>query len=911
MAHQVHLSVKPTGRRLFSLPTPSAAALPCVLNETIAFHDAVVDNNRTCQFHPAGLLGGSLMQGTSTRWLVLTALAALISSGGYLSAAEPAAKDAPAAEEKVALPQPDDIQALAIYPEKIMLKGGDDAGQLILTAKLTDGRLQDLSGDAKYEAADGKVIRVSTSGRVSPVGNGATEVLVTFGGKSVKVPVSCEKVDENLPINFGNQIVPIFSKLGCNSGGCHGKASGQGGFKLSLLGGEPDTDYNSLVKEARGRRLFPAAPDNSLLLLKATGIVAHAGGKRMEPGSDEYKLVRRWVAAGTPFGKASDPTVTKIVVYPEHRIMARQNKQQIAVYAHYTDGTIEDITRRAQYETNDQEVAVVDLNGTVRTLEMAGEAAIMARYQGYVNTYRATVPLGKKLPDYKFEHKTLVDKYTHKKWQELGLMPADLCTDEEFYRRVSLDICGTLPTPDKVRAFLADTAADKRDKLVDQLLESAEYSYYFANKWADVLRVKRRNLPDRAPGTFGFHNWIREAVAQDKPYDQFARAILAATGDNLKSPPTVWYLELVQPENFVDDTAQVFLGLRMACAQCHHHPYEKWSQDDYWGLAAFFGRVGRKNVVTPGVNNQNQNKARQFIYTKTSGAVTNKRTNTPAPIKPLDGEPMNIGPDEDPRHKLVDWMVEPKNPFFTRAVANRYWAHFFGRGIVDPLDDMRVTNPPTNPELLDALAKSLVDNKFSLKQLIRDICKSRTYQLASVPNEFNKHDKHSYARYYPKRMSAEVLFDAVCQVTNVPTTFAGLPQDTHAPKRAIMLPDESFQSYFLDVFGRPQRISACECERVSEANLAQALHLLNSDEVQTKLAAANGRADLLAKDMRPDAEKIEDLFLWAFGRKPTAKDVEAAQAHIAKYGDKPGGKKVAYENILWALINTKEFIFNK
>ncbi|MBL8798577.1 MAG: DUF1553 domain-containing protein [Planctomycetia bacterium] len=850
------------------------------------------------------------MQGTCTRWLVLTALAALLWSDGRLSAAD-VANNAPANEDKVVLPKPADVQALAVQPAKVALKGGDDAAQLVLTANLVGGRLQDLSGDVKYEPADPKVVRVTTAGRVIPLANGSTEITVTYGDKSIKVPVTAEAVDQNLPINFGNQIVPIFTKLGCNSGGCHGKASGQNGFKLSLLGFEPDLDYMTLVKEGRGRRLFPAAPDNSLLLLKATGVVAHAGGKRMEEGSDEYKLTRRWIAAGMPFGDKADPTVTKITIFPEHRVLSRSNKQQIAVYAHYSDGSIEDITRRAQYESNDTEVAVVDNLGVVRTLEMAGEAAIMARYQGKVSVFRSTVPLGKNVPDWKFDPKTSVDVHTAKKWKELGLQPSELCSDEEFLRRVSLDITGTLPTPEQVKEFLADQAADKRDKLVDKLLETNEYSYYFANKWADILRVKRRNLPDRAVGTFGFHNWIREAMAQDKPYDQFTREILAGTGDNVKSPPTVWYLELTNPENFVDDTAQVFLGLRMACANCHHHPYEKWSQDDYWGLAAFFGRVGRKNIVTPGVNQQGQNKSRQFIYTKSTGNVINKRTNQPAPIKPLDGEPMTIAPEEDPRQKLVDWMADPKNPFFARAVANRYWAHFFGRGIVDPLDDMRVTNPPSNPELLDGLAKELVDSKFSLKHLIRTICKSKTYQLSSVPNDFNKHDKHSYARYYPKRMGAEVLFDAVCQVTNVPTPFAGLPTDKYAPKRAIMLPDESFQSYFLDVFGRPQRISACECERVSEANLAQALHLLNSDEVQTKLAAGNGRADLLAKDARPDAEKVEDLFLWTFGRRPTDKDKEAALAHIGKYADKPNGKKVAYENILWALLNSKEFIFNK
>jgi hypothetical protein len=846
------------------------------------------------------------MKGTHTFLPVLTALAALTFSGP-LSAGDLYNKETSRGDE-VALPKASAIQSLAAYPTKIHLKGSDDAKQLILTATLKDDRLQDLSGDVKYSWSNPKVLRVSSAGRVIPLGNGSTEITAAYGDKKVTIPATVEAVGENLPINFGNQVVPIFTKLGCNSGGCHGKASGQNGFKLSLLGFEPEVDYAALVKEARGRRVFPAAPDQSLLLLKATGTMAHAGGKRMEVGSDEYKLVRRWVAAGLPFGKADDPVVTKISIYPGHRIMTRQNKQQFAVFAHYSDDTVEDITRRAQYESNDQEIAVVDAGGLVRTLDMSGEAAIMARYQGNVTTFRATVPLGAKTPEYKFAHKTVVDKYTHLKWKELGIVPSDLCTDAQFIRRASLDITGTLPTPKQVEKFVADKDPDKRDKLIDKLLETPEYSYFFANKWADILRVKRRQDPRRAKGTFAFHNWIREAIAADKKYDEFARAILAATGEESRSPTTVWYKELVQPEQFVDDTAQVFLGLRLACAQCHHHPYEKWSQDDYWGLAAFFGRVGRKVKFKPGFTPFGPEQS-VFIFNRSSGEVRNKRTNQVAPIKPLDGEPIKVGKHEDPRQKLVDWMVDAKNPFFARAVANRYWAHFFGRGIVDPLDDMRVTNPPSNPELLDALAKDLVEHKYSLKSLIKTICKSRTYQLSAVPTKFNKHDKQTYARYYPKRMSAEVLFDAVSQVTGSPTAFGGLPQDKFAPKRAIMLPDESFASYFLDVFGRPQRISACECERVSEANLAQALHLLNSDEIQGKVARGGARADALVRDVkRSDEDKVNELFMWAFGHKADAEQMQDALEHINKHA---ANKKAAYEDIIWALINTKEFQFNQ
>ncbi len=844
----------------------------------------------------------------TARRITLATLAFLVLAGGRLTAADLYDKD-PAKTDDVVLPKPADVASLACSPTKIALKGLDDAQQLVITATLAGNRLQDLSGDVKFEVANPKVARVSTSGRVIPLANGSTEITATYGDKTFKVAVSAESCDVNLPIHFGNQVVPIFTKLGCNSGGCHGKASGQNGFKLSLLGFEPEVDYNALVKEARGRRVFPASPDNSLLLLKATGVAAHGGGKRLEVGSDEYKLIRRWIASGVPVGAADAPTVAKITVYPEQRTLLRNNKQQFAVYAQYTDGSVEDVTRRAQYDSNDTEIAIVDPTGIVRTLGQSGEAAIMARYQGHVATFRATVPLGVKIPEYKFEAQTVADQYTLKKWQQLGLVPSELCTDEQFIRRVSLDVTGTLPTPKQVRDFVADTATDKRNKLVDKLLETPEYAYYFANKWADILRVKRKGQPNLAQGTFGFHDWIREAVAKDMPYDEFARAILTATGDETTNPTTVWYKELREPNQFVDDTAQVFLGLRLACAQCHHHPYEKWSQDDYWGIAAFFGRVARKNIVVPG-GFQNQQEIREAVYSQRSGNVINKRTQQAAVIKPLDGEPMTISADDDPRDKLADWLVDGKNPFFARAVANRYWAHFFGRGLVDPLDDMRVTNPPSNPELLDALAKELVANKYSLKSLVRTICKSRTYQLASAPNEFNKHDKQNYARYYPKRMAAEVLFDAVCQVTDSPTPFGGLPQDKHAPKRAIMLPDESFSSYFLDVFGRPQRISACECERVSEANLAQALHLLNSDEVQGKLTRSGGRADVLAnaKDKRPDAEKVEELFYWAWAHKPTKDQMDAALAHIARHEKE---KKTAYENIIWALLNTKEFVFNQ
>ncbi len=799
------------------------------------------------------------------------------------------------------------VTALVPFPAKIAVRGSDDAPQLLVTG-LDGPRELDLTAAVAYTVADPKVVRIDAAGRVFPLANGSTEVTATFQGKAVKVPVTVAGLETFEPINFTNTVEPILTKLSCNSGGCHGKIQGQNGFRLSLLGYDPELDYATLVKESRGRRMLPSAPDRSLFLLKTTGQVPHGGGKKTEVGSEEYKVLRRWVASGTPYGLPTDPTIVKVTVFPETRVIDRSARQQLAVHAHYSDGRVEDVTRRAQYESNETEVATVSETGLVNTLTTTGQAAVMVRFSGLVNVFQAVVPRPGTAVEFTFTPKTVVDPFTAKKWRELNIAPSGVCTDEQYVRRAALDITGTLPTAEVVMAFAADKDPAKRDKLVDKLLETPEYAYFFANKWADVLRVKRRGEAQRASGTFSFHAWIREAVAADKPYNEFAREIVCAIGDEAKSPPTVWFKEVTTPEQFVDDVSQVFLGQRLACAQCHHHPYEKWTQDDYWGLAAFFGRVGKKDVTTPGRQVPNQQSRPIVVYTKSSGSVSNKRTGKVAPTKPLDADPKVIAGDDDPRELLADWMTDPKNPYFAKAVANRYWAHFFGRGVVDPLDDMRVTNPPSNPALLDALAADLVANKYSLKALIRTICKSQTYQLSSAPNEFNTSDKQSYARYYPKRLTAEVVFDAVCQVTQSPSDFSGLPKDKNAPSRAIMLPDESFASYFLDVLGRPQRISACECERVNEASLAMTLHLLNSQEVQDKIGRAAGRADRLSRDPRPDAVKLDELFLLAVGKAPSPEQRTLALEHLAKHEK---AKKVAYENILWALLNSKAFLFNQ
>lgn len=802
------------------------------------------------------------------------------------------------------------LVSLEAYPSKISLRGSEDSQQIVLTGTLPNQRLRDVTTEVTFEVANPEVLQVTNSGRVIPLANGTTEIIASAGGQSVKISCEITHVGEALPINFANQIVPIFTKMGCNAGACHGKSGGQNGFRLSLLGFEPDVDYEALVKEARGRRLFPAAPDHSLLLTKGTGLVPHGGGKKLPKDSDEYRLLRRWIASGMPKGDAKDPVVTKISVFPDKRVLSKQQRQQLVVTAHYSDGRTEDVTRRAQYESNELDVAQVTPEGIVQTGQTSGEAAIMARYQGQVTVFRATVPLEGEVPPYEYPPLTLVDEHVHRKFQELGLVPSEVCKDETFLRRAMLDICGTLPTPAEVQAFLADNDSGKRGKLVDRLLERPEYGDFFANKWADILRVKRHADGRRAPGTFAFHRWIRDAIARDMPYDQFIRHILTASGDETKHPPVVWYKEQTDFQNLVDDTSQVFLGLRLACANCHHHPFEKWGQDDYWGLAAFFGRVGRKQIPIQGGYAYSLPDHQLRLFVARGGAVTNKRTGQPAAIKPLDAPAIDVPPGEDPRERLVDWMVDPKNPFVARAIVNRYWAHFFGRGIVDPPDDMRVTNPASNEALLDALAQNFIQNKYSLKHLIRTIAKSRTYQLSAIPNNRNQEDKQNLSRFHPRRLPAEVLVDAVRQVTDAPLGFGGLPTDQQAPRRAIQLPDEAFTTYFLEVFGKPMRTSSCECERVNDANLAQVLHLINSDEIQQMISRAGGRADRLAQDKnKTDDQVVEELFLWCLGRKPSAVELEATRNHFAKVG--PEQRKRAVENILWALINTKEFVFNQ
>jgi Protein of unknown function (DUF1549)/Protein of unknown function (DUF1553) len=777
----------------------------------------------------------------------------------------------------------------------LMISGRDAGQQLVVTGQYNSGQTRDFTRKCTYEVAPAGIVNVDSTGLILPIAEGEATVHVAAApGIDSSLKVKVTNLVQDLPINFANQITPLFTKYSCNGGGCHGKSGGQNGFRLSLLGFEPKEDFEYLVKEGRGRRIFPAAPDQSLLMLKATARLPHGGGQRIEFDSPAYRLLKRWIEQGMPYGQETDPKVTHIEVLPAERLMEREGTQQIVVIAHYSNGSTEDVTRTTQFDSNDTEMAEVSVSGSVTTGQLTGSVAVMARYQGHVGVFRSTIPLGiatDKLP----AAKNFVDELVFKKLKALGLPSSQACDDATFLRRVSIDIAGRLPTLEETEQFIADQSTAKRENLVNRLLDSTDYADYFANKWSAILRNKRR-LDAEKGSTFAFHDWIRQSLHENKPYNQLVREILTASGTPGQSPPVGWYREVKDASAQLEDTAQLFLGLRIQCARCHHHPFEKWSQQDYYGFSAFFAQVGRKKGFI-------QNEER--IYHR-PGVATSQNPKTGQNVKPagLGSPSLEISPDQDPRHALADWMSAKDNPFFSRSLVNRYWKHFFGRGLVDPEDDMRVTNPASNPELLDALAKDFVEHGFDLKNLVRTIATSTTYQLTAEPNEWNQDDKQNFSRYYPKRLNAEVLLDAIDQVTGTQTSFTGIPAGT----RAVQLPDNGFNSYFLTVFGRPEASSACECERSSEANLAQSLHLLNSSEIQGKLTSGSGSAGRLAGDKsRPNELKIRELYLLAFSRVPSPEEMTIALAHINKNEQDP---KRAYEDIVWALVNTKEFLFN-
>ena len=707
-------------------------------------------------------------------------------------------------------------------------------------------------------------------------------------------------------VTFVKDVMPILTKADCNTGACHAKSvTGQRGFSLSLLGFEPQEDYEHIVKEAKGRRVFAAAPDQSLLVLKAANIVPHGGGVRLAPGTQNYETLVKWISEGMVFENEADGKLTSLDVEPKRISMKVNKTQALKVTANYSDGTKRDVTHMALYEPNDKAMAETDHDGMIKTLDIPGNVAVMVRYAGKMTVSNVSIPLGapvEKVPP----SKNFIDDLVFANLKSIGVPPSEVCDDSTFLRRVSLDIAGRLPTEKETADFLASKDPKKRDVAIDALLKSPDYADYFANKWTALLKNQRKDAAD-ITANFAFHSWVRDSLLANKPYNKIVREILGATGTIVANPPVAWYKRVKEPNVQLEDVAQLFLGVRMQCAQCHHHPFERWSQNDYYSFAAFFSQVGRKPTAIAGED---------LIFHKRGVAqLENKKTLEKVKPAALGAEPIEIAPDDDPRLELANWMAEKSNPFFAKALVNRYWKHFFKRGLVEPEDDIRDTNPATNPELLDALAAHFVETEFDLKAVIRLIAQSNTYQLSAMTNEHNAVDRQNFSHYYPKRMQAEVLLDSIDMLTGAKSTFANLPLGT----RAVSLPDNSYNtSPFLKVFGRPEGASVCECERVQSSSLAQSLHLMNSSDVKGKLTTSKGRADLLSQPDKADDEAVHEIYLAAFSRKPTAEELKISKAHLAKPRTDSAGKPLApqvakrqaHEDLLWAIMNTKEFLYN-
>jgi hypothetical protein len=726
-----------------------------------------------------------------------------------------------------------------------------------------------------------------------------------FGGNAVAAEAPNATV-----VRFGTDVVPILTKLGCDSGGCHGKATGQNGFKLSLFGFEPELNYDALVTEGRGRRLSLADPDRSLLLLKATARVPHGGGRRLNESSDDYRILRDWIAQGAAAPRDDDPRLVRIEQSPQEQILSKDSSQQLRVTAFFSDGTSRDVTRQAVYQSNEPGIAAVDADGQVKTSSQHGLVAVMARFGDQIATFHAAVPFAgdqAKMAAAQTQLDQLepklaaspFDRLLLRQWRRLGVVPSAPADDATFLRRVTIDICGTLPTSDEVAEYLADTRSDKRVRLIDRLLERPEYASYFALKWADILQNRGAgySTSKQRAGTTLFAAWIRDSLAANKPYDQFVSEILTASGSQNENPPALWYRSVRKSPEYVESVAQAFLGVRVQCAQCHHHPTERWSQSDYFGLAAVFSRVGRKGGFADA-----EVPTDEIIFLKERGDVVHPRTGAILRPRPLGGTEFSLGLHEDPRSSLARWMTSADNPFFARTMVNRMWAQFLGRGIVHPIDDARSTNPPSNPELLDALAQDFIGSGFDVKHLIRVIAGSHSYGLESAPHAGNAGDTQTFARFYPRRVTAEVLLDGVSQVLDVPTIFAGVPAGT----RAIELPDENVAAHFLDVFGRPARMSACECERVDAPALTQALELVNSAEIQRKLTDKTGYAQRLAASDKSHADLAADAILRVLARRPRPEELKAAVDFLESEPD----RAEACRSLLWSLLATNEFLFN-
>ncbi len=825
---------------------------------------------------------------------VLALVAAFALSAGMPSA-NAAGPDEPA-KRAAAIGQPG---GLLVQPEALNLVGPRARQQMLVTGTYADKTVRDLTIFADVTCENPAIAEVAADGFLIPKANGTTNLIVKAGGQTAKVPLTVKDFEKPQPVSFRHDLIATMNVGGCNAGACHGTPSGKNGFKLSLRGFDPAADYVQLTRDVLGRRTDRIDPDRSLLLQKALGKVPHEGGQRYQANSLPASLMHDWLAEGLRDDPENLPGVKGITVLPGSRVLTQPAQwQQLAVMAQFTDGTVRDVTRLTVFSSSDPGIADVSSTGLVE-FHQGGEVAILCRYLDQLQSVRLTYLQPK--PGFVWPNPpevNYVDKHVFAKLKLLSIAPADVCGDADFMRRAYLDVCGVLPTPDEVKAFLANSEPDKRGKLVDALLQRPEYADFWTLKWSDVFRSNRKAI--QVKGVYVFQHWLRDHIDENAGFDVIVRELLTASGSTFTNAPANYYRVAKDPTNLAETTAQLFFGIRMQCSKCHNHPFERWTQDDYYSMAAFFARVRQKpDLAQPAANPQSG--GAEFVYVDRGGEVQQPRTKKDMPPKFLGGAVAVVPPGGDRRQALADWITSPENPFFAKATVNRVWFHLTGKGIVDPVDDFRDSNPSANDELLDALGKDFAAHKFDVKYLIKTIMMSRTYQLSSQTNDFNKDDTKYFSHAVTKLLTAEQLLDALCTVTEVPEKFPGTPAGT----RAMQLPDGAPDHPFLKTFGQPARELPCECEREGDSNLAQALQLINGATVNEKMRSGSNRISRLLAAKKTDNEILLELTLATVSRPPTEKETKLFQTHLAKATD----KRKAWEDVQWTLINLKEFLF--
>ncbi len=803
----------------------------------------------------------------------------------------------PAGAASVERPTPSPASAnLVVYPPSVQLSGSADFQNVLAIQTRDDGITVDLTDSSNWTIVDPS-IAAWDGHRLTPLADGKTHLEVTAAGVSESIDVTVTAAKTATPIRFAADVMPTLTRAGCNTGSCHGAARGKDGFRLSLFGFDPAGDYQRITREMGVRRINLALPAESLLLRKSIGAVPHTGGKLFDEGSVHYQTLLRWLQAGTPADdpKATPAVVESVAIYPPQAVIETGQPLRFVAVAHYADGTTQDLSDLAIFSTNDSSVAPVDPDGSI-VGGSRGEALVMARFDTHtVGSQVLTLPPGLQYtapaedPD-----AGLVDQYVNRKLRQLRLPASGLCDDATFLRRVSIDIAGRLPTPDELTALSIDTAEDKRAAVIDRLLGEKSFSDIWAMKFSQWLMIRSDNTRNIEPKTaFLYADWLSDQFARNVPIDEIVGELLTATGGNFDAPEASFYLVETDPLKLSENVAQAFLGIRTQCAQCHNHPFDRWTMDDYYGFAAFFAQVNRKNA---------EDYRERIVYDRRSGETKHPIDGRSVAPKFLGGENPETK-NVDRREVLADWLTGDDNPFFATNLANRVWAHFMGMGIVDPVDDFRISNPATHPELLDALGERLVAENFDLRQLVRLVCNSDAYQRSSETLPDNGHDHRNYASAAVRRIPAETLLDCICDVTDQPDKFSGLPRGA----RAVEIGDGAIASYFLTTFGRSARTTVCDCEATTDPSLSQALHLLNGPAVHNKVSSSEVLRQLIAEHKDNPAAVLEHLTTRAVARKPTAEEVQAVEQMLA---EPDANAAEVLQDVFWSLLNSREFCFN-